>query len=360
MAAVGVRCCVDGLALQASDRCSHLAIAGSHYSTEQWGGTVSVMAIPREAESAALAGNRDGDNDNVGQSRIALAHVRSGVSAVCWVQEKALVTSSDRGVLDVWSLPAELEDDTAAGHSPLELEVEGSLEGHDGAATCVNAHASPNRSVILSGGEDGCVCVWTESNLGVLGENRPLLSCRAHENGVSSAMWHPGTPEPCTFASVGYDGMLRLWDTRTKRTKARSVDLRKYGAGLSVAIEPTQGRTVLVGTECGAILAVDDRVDEPCAYLRHHTDCVQALAFTADGKRLAAAGDDGELAIWTTNQSETFAAELGLALRPHKVQANGGTFIRGLAWGADREGHEDRSRSLFSGGWDTRIVYNSV
>ncbi len=94
----------------------------------------------------------------------------------------------------------------------------------------------------------------------------------------------PSPVSSSSAASVGSDGWLRLWDSRSRRL-SNSVNLHK-GCARSVCWSP-DGRLIGVGFDSGAVLVVDSLDFKEVWFVHHRTDSVLCVAFSADGSKLA-------------------------------------------------------------------------
>lgn len=112
------------------------------------------------------------------------AHMAS-ISAVA-ASEKFVVTGSKDETIQVYDMKKRIEH--------------GALLHHDGTITCLEFYDSTH---LLSGGEDGLLCVWTTKKW------ECLKTIKAHKGSVSSLSVHPSGKLVLT---VGTDKTLRTWN----------------------------------------------------------------------------------------------------------------------------------------------------
>jgi WD40 repeat protein len=138
--------------------------------------------------------------------------------------------------------------------------------------------------LLASGDQDGVIRVWDAA------EGALRLTLPGHREGVS-CLTFPPTPGPGGYlASVGKDEVVRLWDA-TSRPQQRMLGGHD-AAVTAIAFSPDSRR-----------LASGDRAKKPVAFVHDvttgervprfplpHGASLSALGFSADGKRLLAAG----------------------------------------------------------------------
>jgi len=105
----------------------------------------------------------------------------------------------------------------------------------------------------------------------------------------------PSPVSSTSAASVGSDGWLRLWDSRSRRP-SNSVNLRK-GCARCVCWSPN-GRLLGVGFDSGAIVVVDSLDFKETWFVHHRTNSVLCVAFSADGSKLATGSAAGVIDLF--------------------------------------------------------------
>jgi len=113
------------------------------------------------------------------------------VSAVA-ASERFVVTGSKDETIQLYDMKKKIEH--------------GALLHHDGTITCLEFHGT---SHLLSGGEDGLICVWSTKKW------ECLKSINAHKGHVTSLSVHPSGK---LILSVGTDKTLRTWNLTNGRS----------------------------------------------------------------------------------------------------------------------------------------------
>ncbi|MFF0449024.1 helix-turn-helix domain-containing protein [Streptomyces sp. NPDC004609] len=112
------------------------------------------------------------------------------------------------------------------------------------------------------------------------------------------------------MASAGEEGTVRLTDTGTPARPRALAVLREPKGGTSVALGPG-GRLLATGGEDRAVRVRDLRKGRREVFSARTGTEVEAVAFSRDGKRLAAAGADGSVRVWQRTGSGGYAAAPG-------------------------------------------------
>src|SRR4051794_7732718 len=139
--------------------------------------------------------------------------------------------------------------------------------------------------------------------------------------------------EGAALAAAGSDE-LSIWEVRTGRVRASWPQPSWVTA---LAFRPGGGRPALVasGHDDSVVRLWDRDTQRLVRELRGHDRAVSALAFSADGGRLASAGEDKVIRVWHVERGVLLGSLVGHTDR-----------IPALAW------HPD-GRRLYSAGWDT-------
>jgi hypothetical protein len=156
--------------------------------------------------------------------------------------------------------------------------------GHTASVWCVAF--SPDGARLLSGSKDGTVRLWEVET------GRELLKLEAHLDLVSALAF---SPDGRRALSAGYDHEVILWDLdRGERMAGFFFTGARYVH--AVAFSP-EGKLALACSE-RTLFLFDAATGKLQRKLEGHTAWVNAAVFSADGKRIASAGDDGSARLW--------------------------------------------------------------
>jgi len=231
------------------------------------GGPVRAVAVsPDGAE--ALSGSFDTSAIRWSLQRNVAEQVMrfhdAAVNAVAWLPDRRLVTAGADGKIAIWS-----EGKTAPDRT---------LDGH--AAPVAGLAVSPDGTMLASASWDRTVRLWPIAG----GAPRLLEGHTQNVNGVAF------TADGKAVVSAGYDATLRIWPLAGGASNIVSLpsplNAVVAAADGEIATAGADGKLYIAGAD-GKLLATVAAAQTP----------VIALALSPDGKRIAAAGIRGSVAI---------------------------------------------------------------
>jgi WD40 repeat protein/DNA-binding XRE family transcriptional regulator len=162
--------------------------------------------------------------------------------------------------------------------------------GHTGAVTAVATHGD----ALVSGGEDGIVRIWD------LAGSRPVHQRHGHTGWVYAVAI---SPDGRTIASAGDDASIRLWHLDTgESTGVLTGHLRRIR---SLAFT-TEGQ-LISGAEDGQVCLWDIERASLIRTMRTPGCPVWAVAAGADGRLIAAVGEDEFVRLYDRNSCDLLA-----------------------------------------------------
>jgi WD40 repeat protein len=195
-----------------------------------------------------------------------------GVESVAWSHDgRRLAASCGDGMVRIWDV------DGWKARPPL--------RAHRGEAHGIAF--SPDDRTLASGGNDHVVRLWNV-------ENSTLIRVlKGHEDRVWCVAF---SPDRRTLASASRDRTVKSWDPEANQ---EWQVLPTDGARIAAAALAPRGRNIALGLPDGSVVLRAVNADRPAEVLPRLSEApILALAYSADGRRLAAQNDQGEIVVW--------------------------------------------------------------
>jgi WD40 repeat protein/tetratricopeptide (TPR) repeat protein/tRNA A-37 threonylcarbamoyl transferase component Bud32 len=174
-------------------------------------------------------------------------------------------------------------------------------------AAGVLLYSSDGRTLVSGDRAGPAIRIWRISD----GVQSAVLRGHSHSdeigpqfNTITGLAFRPDRPHE--LVSVGVDGRLLVWDTRT----AALIGTARRSASplLGVAIEPGQGRYLLTGDSKGKMAWWDAQRLEPLHEVpAAHKAAVSRVCYRPDGLQCASAGHEGVVRLWEPSQGKPLA-----------------------------------------------------
>ncbi len=203
-------------------------------------------------------------------------------------------------------------------HSALQRSrIRFTLRGHRNAVNAVAA--APEADRMVTGGADGAARVW-EANSGSLLRN--VNACQGPVRHVSIRA------DGGLIATVCEDGSAGLWNSATG---ARVAALRHPAEQIAVAALSPDGATV--ATAASRRVRLWTSTGQEIRSIEAHLKDILGVTFSASGRLLATASDDGETKIW-----DAATGKLLHTLLPHDAAGGIANPVRDVAFNPRDEG----------------------
>ncbi|MGE5223121.1 MAG: WD40 repeat domain-containing protein, partial [Omnitrophica WOR_2 bacterium] len=129
------------------------------------------------------------------------------------------------------------------------------------------------------------------------GKAQPFLGSLAWS---PDSRWLAGGGSLMDPASGSHDGMILVWDAATG-AQVQLLTSAMFQDRVQVIAWSPDGKRLAAGLSSGQIVTWDMTAFTPSAVLQGHAGVVSGLAWSPDGSRLASSAEDGTMLIWKLN-----------------------------------------------------------
>jgi len=216
-----------------------------------------------------------------------------------------LASASDDNLARIW--------DPQTGN---ELAI---LRGHSDRVLA--AAFSPDGKRLATCGYDGTVKLWSLEKSGAGSEIAPSMTLPHSLRTFGVAF----SPDGRLLASTGKDRTVRLWDASSGKLRAT---LEGHKDALTPIVFSPNGKLLASGSDDTTIKLWDPQSGHEVMTLTGHKDWVESLAFSPDGRFLASGGRDCTVRVWETGSLETANSSGKFAKSPPQT-ITGWTIFKG-------------------------------
>ncbi|MFN7927193.1 MAG: hypothetical protein U0Y68_04475 [Blastocatellia bacterium] len=206
-------------------------------------------------------------------------HTKEVLSVSYSPDGRTLASGGEDGAVRLWDMN---------GRQPLVA-----LIGHHNA---INAVAfSPDSKLVASGSVDKTVILWDVTT------RKAITTFAGHKRDVRAVAF---SPDGHTLVSGSEDGTMKFWEVSSRREldslKAQSKAVR------TLSFRP-DGQVLASAGEDGSVTLWEVAGRKAISTLKGHTKAVRAVAFNPDGTALASASDDGNVKLWNVASGQEVA-----------------------------------------------------
>ncbi|HEX6306225.1 MAG TPA: protein kinase [Anaerolineales bacterium] len=240
---------------------------GKHLASASWDGTARVWDVAS------------------GQQLLELTAHTAEVARIAYSPDgNRLATASYDGTAKVW--------DANSGEELLTLEPD--------AGWVFGVAYSPDGENLATSTADGMVTVWDAKT----GEE--ILTMRGHEGFVFRVSFSPDGKQ---LATAGWDGTAKIWDAASGEVL---LNLPAHQGGVNQVLFLPDGRRLATAGFDGTARVWDAGTGEELLALSGHSTIVWDITISSDGSRFATMAFDGKMRIWDSSSGAELLTFSGL------------------------------------------------
>jgi WD40 repeat protein len=222
--------------------------------------------------------------------------------------------------------------------NPASARLDQTLGGLDGPGVAVAYGAESG--LLVAACENGSLHYWGKDvALGVRGGDRTPRALKGHKGPLTAVVGAAGTS-----ASAGVDGKVIVWelpDEKVSHTLAAAAAVRALAL-------TADGKTLASAGDDAVVQLWDVATGKAGRKLEGSTDWLLTLAFSPDGKTLAAGGFDGKLRLWEVGSGKKLLEVEAQPPAPPNTPPPPANVLAALAFSPD-------GKTVAAGGSEARI-----
>ncbi len=162
------------------------------------------------------------------------------------------------------------------------------------------ARFSPtDEDLLVTAGTDGMAILWNWPTR----QMRHVLEHAAHPLGDDDALFATFSPDGRSLLTTGPDAMIRVWNV----ADGQPAGAWQCESAVHCAAYSHDGRRILAGFANGQAMIFDARTHRPLVRYEGHTDRINSVAFSPDGRRALTGSRDRLIKLWDTTLLEAAA-----------------------------------------------------
>jgi WD40 repeat protein len=189
---------------------------------------------------------------------------------------------------------------------------------------------SPQGNLLSSGDSNGGITLWDLQGLNLIAELPTTY------NKIDSISFSPVG----TMLAAASSSTITLWNVDNPSSPSEIASLEGHTDAINAVAFSPDGKTLASGSADQTIILWDVATGKPIGQpLAGHTDWVRSVVFSPDGKTLASGSDDKTVRLWDVKTGQS----IGEPLTGHN------NYVIDVAFSPD-------GKLLASGGWDNTII----